>query len=494
MKKARFLSLALVLIMMLSLFSGCGGSSDSSSSSAATTTAGGATEATTTAGGDATTTAGASDASGSISLGIWPEDTMTDEIKLHEGFVKTFKEKHPNVEVVPAFYKYAPETFTPRAQAGNLPTIYDTWFTEPQKIIRNGFARDITDILKERGWYDMISPDIKDLLSDADGKIYGVPRDAYPLGIMINLDVFEKAGLLNEDGTAKYPKTWTEFAETAKTITEKTDAAGFCMLAKNEQGGWHWSNVAWAFGATQLCKDNGDGTFTSQLDSPEAIKAMEFWKSLKWDYNALTANPMDEEWPTGFTALGTAAAGMYIAAVDAVMQPTYTNGLPVDKLSLVPMPAGDGGQYSLFGGTPYMFSPKATDEEVNLCLDYLEIMGKGPFANETAIKGMEEDAQYRKDNGIPVIQRFPCWESEELAKAEADIISKYQNVDSKLYDDYFEITKKPGNLHVEEPGNTQQMYSTLNEVIQACLTDKDADVAALMKKANENYQTLLDQG
>lgn len=36
-----------------------------------------------------------------LKIGIWPEDTMTDEIKLHEGYVETFMATHPGVEVVP---------------------------------------------------------------------------------------------------------------------------------------------------------------------------------------------------------------------------------------------------------------------------------------------------------------------------------------------------------------------------------------------------------
>lgn len=46
------------------------------------------------------------------------------------------------------------------------------------------------------------------------------------------------------------------------------------------------------------------------------------------------------------------------------------------------IPAGpNGDQYSLTGGTPYMFSKDATKEEINAALDFLEIMGKSPVVN-----------------------------------------------------------------------------------------------------------------
>ena len=478
MKMTRIISMILALVLTVSLFAGC---SDKAAKPAAEKKD-----------DTATTTPDVEEVEDVVvNLGIWPEDSMTDEIALHEGYRDAFNASHPNVEIVPAYYKYATDTFVPLAESGNLPTIFDTWYTEPQKIINNGFARDITDILEERGWLDAINPSIRELLSDADGKVYGIPRDGYALGLMCNVNLFEQAGLANDDGSIDYPKTWEELAETAKKIKDETGAAGLCLLAKDNGGGWHFSNIAWAFGA-DLTKDNGDGTFTSNLNTPEAIAAMEYVKSLKWEYDVLTSDPTNEDWGTGFTALGTDGAAMYIGANDAVMQPTYANGLPADKLALIPIPAGPGGQYSLFGGTPYMFSPTATDAEVNAALDYLIVMGKAPVMSEEALEGMVADAEYRVANGIPVIKRFPAWTNQELIDAENKIAEEFSNTNPLLFDAYFEATTKDGNLRNEEPGLTQDMYAELTKVLQAVLTDKNADVATLMETANSNYQQILD--
>lgn len=430
------------------------------------------------------------DAPVTITLGIWPEDTLTDDIAVHEGYVATMKELHPNVTCEPAYYKYSTDTFMPMAEAGNCPTIFETWFTEPQKLIAAGAVADITDELEAKGWLDKMSDSVKDLLSDENGRVYGVPRDAYALGMMINVELFEEAGLVDENGYPLYPKTWDELAETAKTIKEKTGAAGLCLLAKDGAGGWHFSNIAWAFGAT-LTIDNGDGTYTANVNSDEAIAAMEYVKSLKWEYDVLTADPTNEDWGTGFTQLGTGAAAMYIAANDAVNQPTQVNGLPLDKLAMCAIPAGPGGQYSLTGGTPYMFSKDATSEEIMAALDYLEVMGKAPIVTDAWMEGKRADAQNRVDNGIPVIKSFPCWTAQDVLDAEASIIEEYGNVDAKMYESYFETTQSAG-LRPEEPGLTQDLYAELAKVLQAVITDEGADVAALMKTANDNYQALLD--
>jgi ABC-type glycerol-3-phosphate transport system substrate-binding protein len=480
----KLLSVLLAVLTIIFMLTACSNSSTTSPTNAPTTAAPASAPAT----GDNATAAPAEKVQ--LKLGIYPADTDAAAITAMEGVITRFNATHPNVEVVPDYYKYATDNFIPMAAAGNLPTIFESWFTEPQKLIRSGYVKDVTAQLQARGWADKINPSIKALLSDKDGHIYGIPRDGYALGLMCNVELFEKAGLVNSDGTLQYPKTWDELAATAKTIKDKTGAAGLCLLAKDAAGGWHWSNIAWAFGA-QLVKDNGDGTYTSNLNSPEAIAAMEYTKSLKWTYDVLTADPTNEDWGTGFTQLGTGAAAMYMGANDAVMQPTANNGLPVDKLALVPVPAGPGGQYSLSGGTPYMFAGNATDAQIDAALDFLIAFGKAPVLDDSTKASMEAQDQNNVDKGIPNIPRFPCWTSPEIQQAENDILGKYKNVNMTLYNDYYAAVSKAGNLHTEEPGDTQAMYAEITKVLQAVLTDKNADVTALMNTANTNYQNIL---
>ncbi|MDD2959891.1 MAG: extracellular solute-binding protein [Lachnospiraceae bacterium] len=434
--------------------------------------------------------AGGALAESTVRLGIWPEDTLTDEITMHEGFLEKMKEIDPDVTFEPAYYKYATDTFASMVEAGTVPTIFETWFTEPQKLIKQGMVADITDELKERGWIDDMNPAILSLLSDENGRVYGIPRDAYALGLMINADLFTQAGLVDDAGVPIFPKTWDELAESAKKIKEATGAAGLCLLAKDNAGGWHFSNIAWAFGAT-LVTDNGDGTYTANLNSDEAIAAMEYVRSLKYDYDVLTADPTSEDWGTGFTQLATGGAAMYIAANDAVNQPTAGNGLPLENLAFCAIPEGPGGQYSLSGGTPYMFSKDATPEEINAALDYVEVMGKSPEVTDEAIAGLEADAQYRLEAGIPVIKRFPCWINQDFLDAEAKVIEENTNVDPAMYQSYFDAVSTDG-IRTEEPGQTQDMYAELTKVLQAVLTDENADVTSLMNTANDNYQKILD--
>jgi hypothetical protein len=114
-------------------------------------------------------------------------------------------------------------------------------------------------------------------------------------------------------------------------------------------------------------------------------------------------------------------------------------------------------------------------------------MGNGPVIDT---EGMEADAQYRVDNGIPVIRRFPCWVDQAMIDEETALIDKYSNVDMRLYQDYFDILQKDGNLRKDE--GTGMMYLELAEVLQTVVKDENSDVAALLKQAEINFQQYHD--
>ena len=84
-----------------------------------------------------------------ITIGMWPESYLKDDVEMFEEWKRLFESDFPEYEIVGKPYSYSPETFFPMAQSGTTPTVFQTWFTEPQKLIQNGFVKDITAQLKE---------------------------------------------------------------------------------------------------------------------------------------------------------------------------------------------------------------------------------------------------------------------------------------------------------------------------------------------------------
>ena len=329
-----------------------------------------------------------------VTIGMWPDPHLTEDVAMFQEWKRLFEEAYHQYEIIGQPYKYTLDTFFPMAISGTLPTVFQTWFTEPQKLIENRFVRDITAQLQELGWDEKMDQEMKEALSH-NGKIYGVPRDGYGLGLFINLEIFEKVGLVddwtgdgildivNPDGTPRYPTTFEELKQTAEFISTtmkeiyNRDVAGLIVLSANNNGGWQFSNIAWNFGAN-LQVQNEDGKWMANLDSPEAIAALEWIKELRWEQEALPASSSltYSDW---FQYIGTGRAAMSFVGSDAIALPITNFNMDRNNVAFVPMPIGpNGDQYSLFGGTPYMFSAHATDEEVMGALKLLECIGCSP--------------------------------------------------------------------------------------------------------------------
>lgn len=419
-----------------------------------------------------------------LKLGIWPEESQTAEVGINMALKEKFEAMYPDIEVIPSFYKYAPDTFMPLAASGELPTVYETWFTEPQKIIDNGFARDISAIVKKYGYDKDLNPAIKDLLSK-EGKLYGVPRDGYALGMYINMNLFREAGLVDGDGLPLYPKTFAELEEVAKTIKEKTGKAGMYIASKDNVGGWHFTNLAWNFGASFSKEQNGK--IIATIDSAEVLKAFEYVQKLKWTDNVLLDNTL-LGWGEWIQNFGTDQVAMVFAASDVVQLPVNDYGMSKDSIAIVPIPAGPAGkQFSLMGGTPYMFSSDATDAEVDAALKWLDFTGRLGSIDEEGLASRRTDLELKAEAGHPVgPQALKVWMNEETNKKINALYDELENVDMDLFKNYYEVSQF--NVRAEEPYYAQDLYKLLDGVLQAVLNEPGINIKALLKEANDTYQ------
>jgi ABC-type glycerol-3-phosphate transport system substrate-binding protein len=464
--KKRILLIALALLMILSTATACvkpGGNSGKTGSDEAVT----------------------------IELGCWPSETQTEDIKFFESLTERFNEKYPKVTVKPAHYEYATDSFTAMIEAETVPTIFETWYTEPQKLINSAFVKDITDVYKERNW--TMDADVQAILSNADGAIFGIPRDAYVFGIHCNKTLFEEAGLVDKDGYVKAPKTWEELAETAKKIKDETGKAGLVILAADAAGGWQFCEIAWCYGA-DFEEQDADGKWKSYLNSKEVVAAMQYVYDLKWKYDCINDDPLQSNWGTGFEDIYTAEAAMYMAAQDAIAsQYTTESGMKKEDLAVIAIPEGPAGTFALLGGTPYMFPRYATDDQVNAVFDFLEIWGKVPTVSDDSKEGMKQGYETMLTKGCPIVKQYNVWTNEDYVKVFDEVYEDYANIDEKDYQTYLDMMGTEGTLRPEEPQCAQDMYTELTNVLQKVLTDKGCDIQGLLDKANDNFQKILDE-
>jgi len=438
-----------------------------------------------------------------ITVGMWPQPYLSEDVEMFEEWKRLFEADYPEYEIVPDPYTYSVDTFFPMAQSGTQPTIFQTWFTEPAKLIRNQFVRDISDEMEELGWYDKMDPYMKETLT-FDGELYGVPRDAYGLGLVLNLNVLAEAGIVDDwdgdgvydihdaDGNPRYPTTFEELADMSENITNTMDqyydrdVAGMMVLSSNNNGGWQFSNMAWNFGAELQVQDS-NGNWQANLDDPGAVATLEWIKEMRWEREALpeSSSLSYGDW---YNYIGTDRVAMAIAGNDALALPVTNFGMDKDNLAFVPIPEGPGGeQYSLFGGTPYMFSSHASDEQVLGALRFLEYMGRSPETTDISEQSMTLGRRTAEAKGMPILPELNPWDGEEYEAMVNRVDQQFINVNMDNFDPFYNSIESIRKT--EAPHYSQEMYEILDSVIQQVLTNPDANPSALLSSANNTFQT-----
>ncbi|MFF5335589.1 ABC transporter substrate-binding protein [Streptomyces sp. NPDC013181] len=98
-----------------------------------------------------------------------------------------------------------------------------------------------------------------------EGTYYGAARTVNTLALFYNKDTLDKAGL-------KVPTTWDEMRETAKKLTHGRQYGIALSAGGAEDGVFQFTPFMWSNG--------GDET---ELNSPEVVGALDYWKSLLAD-------------------------------------------------------------------------------------------------------------------------------------------------------------------------------------------------------------------
>lgn len=455
-KLIKVLSMMMCLVLACSMLGGCGGNDE------------------------------AKDGNVKISVSHFPDkDAEPERYKQSMDKIKRFNEEYPDIEIEGLVWSFDTKTFVAQAEGGTLPTVTRIPFTEGKKLMELGYAKDLTDYLKKNDYFDKINPDIMENIS-MNGSVYYIPCTMYSMGLMMNLNLFREAGLIDEDENPIYPKTFEELIETARTITEKTGKPGFIMPSSNNAGGWVFTVLAWNFGA-DFMKETKDG-WKATFDSKECVEALQYIKDLKWKYKVLPDN-----------ALINNSESFKMIAVDEgamlLMHPNVTNtictkyGMDPNSLGMAPMPAGKDDHYTLIGGEYYMIKPGATDAETEAVFKWLGFEDLAFELTDDVKKNIRSSYEEKKAiNSLVGINDISIWGSEtEVEKFKAEAMKEYLNVDYNHIRAFNE--QKDMAFRSEEPKCAQELYALLDKCIQAVLTDKNADCKALLADAAKNFQS-----
>lgn len=249
--------------------------------------------------------------------------------------VDLYKAKHPSLQIerleLPygGLYEKAVISLREKAGAYDVLMIDDTWSVE---FMSNGWLADL-DKLGGGIDADFIKPTVDVArFPVGSGPLYAIPFVGNVELFAYRKDLFDKYGLAR-------PAKWTDVVTAAKTISEKeTGVSG--VVYRGTKGNpivTGFLPILWAHGA-----DVVDGKGQAILNSPEALKALELFLSLKAyapkgveTYNASevrdalmqgTTAMSIELWPSWAPSLDDAAKSKVAGKVEVVAAPGQVKG------------------------------------------------------------------------------------------------------------------------------------------------------------------------
>lgn len=138
-----------------------------------------------------------------------------------------------------------------------------------------------------------------------NGEIYGIPLDVHAILTCYNLDLFEQAGMLNDDGTPMIPTGWEEWQAAAEQFYEATD-----VVMAEATAGASWSVSPLISMIHQQGGSVVDEEGNPTVNTPEAVAALN--TMLDWYNGTFSSEAGGDNWAAFFNGeTGTAACGTW---------------------------------------------------------------------------------------------------------------------------------------------------------------------------------------
>jgi multiple sugar transport system substrate-binding protein len=397
--------------------------------------------------------------------------------------VAKFEEANPGIEIKASDATWDARSFAARLAGGNVETLIRVPLTEPAELIARGQVADITAETKALANWSAFDPKVLAPVTK-DGKVYGLPENMYALGLSYNRELFTKAGLDPD----KPPATWDEVRSMAKQITERTGAIGFGATTTKNAGGWHLSAETYSFGGTMQKKDDAQsGKAVASFNEGPTARFLELLKQMRWTDKSMgtqqlrSQDDMNKDFASGKVAMAINAPDYYFAYVQNF------RGDP-QKFGMAAFPQG-GGNATLVGGTIDMVSAKATKEQREAAVKWMDyIYLKAVSEPEAAVEYNKSRADDKLVVGVPVL---PLFNQATLDKVNA-AIKPYVNVPVENFQPFVDGTTKL--TYTAEPAvAAQDLYAVMDSVVQAVLTKENADIAKLLADAETRVNSILRQ-
>jgi ABC-type glycerol-3-phosphate transport system substrate-binding protein len=452
----------------------CGGSTPSTAPSAATSAAPSAGASPAAQHDPVTITVGA----------LRPGVTQAAVDALYEQ-INQFQAKYPWITVEPEEYNWTAPTFTAALAAGTLPDVFTIPFTDGKGLIAQHQIVDIDARIRALNYADKFNPNVLTNGQDADGKIYAVPTAAYGMSLTYNRTLFTQAGL---DPNSP-PTTWDDVRTAAKTIADKTGVAGYSSMATENTGGWQLTTSTYALGG-RMEDVAADGKVTATVNNDATKAVLQRLKAMRWEDGSM-GSTFDYGWGTMNQAFAAGQVGMFTGGSDLYTWMIQNASLQPPDYGVTVIPLADSPTAGVLGGgTLAAVNVVTTEAERDAAVNWIDfyyieklITQDGAVADAEALKANDQPVGVP---ALPIFDKATYDESQIWIKDFINVpLDQMTPFTSKIFD-------QP--LVTEPTAHTQELYAALDPVVQAVLTDKNADIDKLLDAANAQIQTILDAG
>ena len=399
--------------------------------------------------------------------------------------VSQFEKANPSIKINPVEYQWTAPTFAAKLAAGTLPTVFEVPFTDARTLGENGQLADLTSYVKKLPYYKKYNPAVLAEATTSKSKIVALPKGAYAQALHYNRKLFQQAGL----NPNKPPATWGQVIADAKIIAQKTGKTGYAEMAKNDNtGGWILTTVVYSLGGRM---ETGRGTGArATLNNPRTVQALNMLKKMRWTDNSMGSN-FDMGWSDINQQFAAGNIGMYVSGSDVYTNLVQASNIDPSIYGLAPIPlAKNKNAGVLGGGTLVAARPDANAKQKAAAMKWIDFFYEQPLVNKPqAIRNAQTLAANKQPVGVPAL---PLFDQQQYDLANS-WIKRFINVPLSQMKPFTTGVFKQ-KLIPEPAASTQSVYHALDPVVQAVLTDKNADVESLLGQANSAAQSAISGG
>ncbi|MFI0417181.1 ABC transporter substrate-binding protein [Spongiactinospora sp. 9N601] len=410
-----------------------------------------------------------------------PPATDKPGLEQFKKMVADFERRNPGIKVQGSTTVFDPLTFSAKLAGGKVEEVIKVPLTEPQGLIARKQVRPLTKELSAWAHYKEFNPQVLRPLSDAAGEVYGVPQAPFAQGLVYNRDLFTKAGLDPDEP----PTTWDEVRAAAKAISAKTGKAGFVHESKSNQGGWQLTMLAYTHGG-EVQREEG-GKHVAAFNTTPVKQALGLLKEMRWTDDSMGDSQLNDQNDV-IKRFAAGEIGMYMGTPGTYRLAKMTYGMEnTDAFGIGPLPQA-GGNATLTGGDVYLVPKSATAEKAAAAVKWLLFAYAEPQYDPAAAaqRAKELAADPESAVGVPTLPMFDAAQQTKIDEA----VEPYVNVKLEHFRRWLEGTPAL-TLRPEPAVLAQQVYSVLDTVVQAVLTNKDASVDELLAKAEADVNAKL---